>query len=116
MSGQGRDSGGRFAEKVTEQDILVVFDFENEPGGWLRAQELADGLSEHRGVHVTATAVRRRLNEMEEDGSVKRKDFGAHATGWQEQVGPRLAPDVEERIQERAEHTDRDEFVPLDDG
>jgi len=56
---QERDEGGRFAGKVTERDILKIFDRTGEP---MTAPELAEELP------ITADAVTYRLKKMKEKG------------------------------------------------
>lgn len=101
---QGRDDGGRFRETVSEQDILKVFDYEDDPV--LTAGEVAEGLGRF-GKQMTAEGVRNRLEEMVASGLVRRKEFGARAVGWWAVVAPEL-DDVAERVEERAES---DEWV-----
>jgi hypothetical protein len=110
MSGQGRDAGGRFEEKVRDQDILKVFDYSEDP--MLTAKEVADGLVNRLGIAMTTNGVRERLKDMEERELVRRKDFGAHAAGWEALVAPEIAPDVAAAVEDRRE-VDRDEFVEL---
>lgn len=106
-----RDDEGRFSEKVRDQELLKVFEYADDP--MLAAKEVADGLHTHFGVEATSEAVRRRLTDMEEEGLVASKDFGARATGWHAVVAPALDEDVAATVETRRD-TDRDEFVALD--
>ena len=104
MSSPARDDQGRFSESMSEQDLLKVLDYDvDEANPMLTAGEVADGLADHFGIDVTAEAVRQRLREMEADGNVASKEFGANATGWVALVAPRLAPEVAERLDDRAD-------------
>ena len=66
---QGRDEAGRFERTVTEQDILKVFDYEDDPV--LTAPEVANGLARF-GKQMTSEGVRKRLVAMAEEGLVSR--------------------------------------------
>lgn len=95
MSGKTRDSGGKYSGKVSEQDILKAFDFEcsaAEP--MLKTSEIVAALDEHFSIEVSGETVRRHLKQMESDGLVASKQFGARATGWTALVGPRLSDEV----------------------
>lgn len=107
---QHRDDQGRFTEKVTEQDILKVFDFTDEPV--LTAQEVADGLAEFFDKDITKEGVAYRLRRMQEKDLVGRKKLGARAVGWWAEVAPRLDPEIEAELEAREEE---DEFIPLDE-
>lgn len=80
MSEQQRDESGEFAEKVTDQDVLKLFDFADEPV--LTASEVAAGLP------ITREAAGRRLNRMRESNLVDRKETGARAVAWWATVAP----------------------------
>lgn len=103
MSEQQRDEGGEFAEKVTDQDVLKVFDFADEPV--LTASEVAAELP------ITREAVGRRLNRMREDELVDRKQTGARAVAWWATVAPRLSADA----RRHADAADRESAVSLDE-
>ena len=109
---QDRDDRGQFGPKMTEQDILKAFDYAEDP--MVTAAEVKDLLNEEFGIGVTSEAVRNRLRQLEDDGLVGSKRFGARAVGWQALVAPRLSEDAAERSEERRE-TSRDEFVSLED-
>lgn len=96
----GRDETGRFTETVTEQDILKVFDYEDDPA--LSAREVADGLRRF-DKQLTPEGVRNRLEEMHDAGLVERKEFGARAVGWWATVAPELDEATADRLDERKE-------------
>lgn len=100
---QPRDEGGEFGEKITEQDILKIFDVEDDP--FLTASEIADQLP------VSRQAVHHRLEQMREKGLVDKKKTGARGAGWWATIAPRLAPDVAER----ADAVDRKDAVTLEE-
>lgn len=100
---QGRDDAGRFEETVTEQDILKVFDYEDDPV--LTAPEVADGLRRF-GKRITPEGVRNRLEQMEEKGLVSRKKLGARAVGWWAEVAPELDAETADRVDTRKESDD----------
>ena len=92
MSGnRTRDEGGRFSEKVTEQDILKVFDRVGEP---MTAKELAEELP------ITKDSVTYRLKKMQDDDLVGRKKAGASAVVWWAKVAPGLDPEVAKEVEE----------------
>ena len=74
MSEYPRDGGGRFAEKVSERDILDLFAEADAP--FLTAPEIA------ARVGVTRQAITYRLKRMQEKGLVDRKDVGSNAVVW----------------------------------
>ena len=98
-----RDEGGKFAEKVTKQDILKVFDASDEPV--LSATEIAEEFG------VARQTISRRLDDMEEEGLVARKQIGARAVAWWATVAPALSPDAADR----ADAADRESAVSLDE-
>lgn len=100
---QPRSEGGEFGEKVTEQDILKVFDAASDP--FLTAGEVADRLP------ISRQAVHHRLEKLREDGRVDKKKTGARGAGWWATVAPRLDADVAER----AAAADREDAIALDD-
>lgn len=97
---QGRDDAGRFDETVTEQEILKVFDYEDDPV--LTTAEVADGLQRF-GKQITSEGVRNRLEQMAEQEKVSRKTFGARAVGWWAEVAPALDSDVATEVDARKE-------------
>jgi len=104
---QGRDDTGQFKETVTEQDILKVFDYEDDPV--LTAPEVADGLRRF-GKQITPEGVRNRLEEMADQGLVSRKKLGARAVGWWAEVAPDLNTETAETVEDRK---DSDEWTEL---
>lgn len=85
MSNRSRDESGRFAEQVSEQDILKLFDGSDDP--FLTAPEIAERFE------VTPQAITYRLKRMGEKDLVDRKDAGSNAVGWWATVAP--APSAE---------------------
>lgn len=105
MSNQRRDDGGRFAEELTEQDILKVFDRTDEP--FLTAPEIA------KEFDVTRQAVTYRLKQMRNDGLVGRKETGASSVGWWAEVAPRLSDEAIRGIEESDRQRERGETVSM---
>jgi len=94
---QPRAKGGEFSEKVSDQDILKIFDDTDEP--FLTAREVADYLPISReGVHY-------RLESMHEADLVGKKKTGARSVGWWAKVAPRLDPAVADSLQDDEEPT-----------
>jgi len=91
------------SHKITEQDILKVFDTANEP--FLTSSEIAGQLP------VSRQAVNYRLDQMLEKGLVDRKKTGARSVGWWATVAPHIDPDAADR----AEAADRETAVTLDE-
>lgn len=104
---QGRDDTGRFEETVTEQEILKVFDYEDDPV--LTAPEVAEGLLRF-GTRITSEGVRNRLEEMAAKDLVSRKKLGARAVGWWAEVAPELDDDTAASLEKR---NDSDEWEHL---
>lgn len=100
---QGRDDTGRFTSTVSDQDVLKVFDYEDDPV--LTAREVADGLRRF-GIEITSEGVRQRLERMQTDGLVERKQFGARAVGWWATVAPELDPEIAAQVDERKNDSD----------
>ena len=94
MTEERRDDGA-FAETVSDQDVLLVFEAADEP--ILTAAEIAESLP------VGPDAVYRRLRSMHEEGLVGRKTVGARAVAWWAEVAPRLDADVAREIEEEME-------------
>lgn len=105
--GQPRNEGGRFGEKVTEQDILKIFDSADAP--FLTAQEIADELP------ISREAVHYRLSKMKEKGLVGKKKAGARSVGWWAKVAPELATESAERVEQAREEIDRGKSVALEE-
>jgi hypothetical protein len=115
MSDRARGEGGRYTSKLTEQDVLKAFDYEtsaDEP--MLTVTEIADAVREHFGVDVSGETVRRTLHEMEADGTVASKEFGARAVGWTALVGPRLSASAQETVEETEGELDAGETASHD--
>jgi repressor of nif and glnA expression len=104
---QGRDKTGQFEETVTDQEILKVFDYEDDPV--LSASEVADGVRRFE-KHITSEGIRNRLEAMAEDGLVSRKKLGARAIGWWAEVAPELDAETAETVDARK---DADEWSEL---
>ena len=103
MSDTERDNSGKFTEKVTEQDILKVFDASEDP--FLTAKEIAASLP------ISQSAVNYRLDKMHEKGLVDRKETGARGVGWWAVVAPRLS----EKAREQADNADTENTVSQDE-
>jgi DNA-binding MarR family transcriptional regulator len=98
-----RREDGTFEEEVTEQEILKVFDYSDDPV--LTAKEIADELD------TTSVTVTRHLKEMLEDDLVGRKETGANAVAWWAKVAPRLSEETKKAVEE----ADRENAIPLED-
>jgi len=107
MNNRTREEGGRFAEEISEQGILKLFDRIGEP--FLTAPEIAEEFD------VTRQAVTYRLKKMQQAGLVDRKKAGANSVGWWATVAPRLSEASAARIEQNREEIDRGEVVALDD-
>lgn len=70
---QKRDDKGQFQQVVSDQEILKVFDYEDDPV--LTSKEVAIGLKRF-DINVTKEAIRNRLHEMEDKGLVTKKSLG----------------------------------------
>ena len=103
MSNRTRDEGGRFAEKLSEQGILKLFDRIGDP--FLTAPEIAEEFG------VTRQAVTYRLKKMQEGGLVDRKKAGANSVGWWATVAPRLSEESKARVERSREQIERGETV-----
>ena len=104
---QGRDESGRFEETVTEQEILKVFDYEDDPV--LTAPEVAEGLRRF-GKQITSEGIRSRLEQMADKGLVSRKKLGARAVGWWAEVAPELDAGTADRVDSRKESDEWEEL------
>jgi len=103
MSNRRRDESGRFAEEVSDQAILKLFDESDE--AFITAPEIAAQFG------VSRQAVNTRLKRMEENGLVASKNAGASAVGWWATVAPQLS----EEARARADEADPDSAVSLDE-
>jgi len=107
MAGRVHDDSGDYKTKLTEQDVLKAFDYETSPEEpMLKVSEINSALEDHFEIDVSGETVRRRLSEMEEDGLVASKQFGARAVGWTALVGPRLSDEVHEASDRSLEDED----------
>ena len=104
---QGRDDAGRFEETVTDQEILKIFDYEDDPV--LTATEVTEGLRRF-GKQMTSEGVRNRLEVMAEKELVSRKKLGARAVGWWAEVAPELDDETAETIESRKGTTEWNEL------
>lgn len=103
MGEQNREDSGEFGEKVSDQDVLKVFDAATAPV--LTAGEVASDLP------ITREAAGRRLNRMREAGLVDRKKTGARAVAWWATVAPRLSDEA----RRRADAADQDSAISQDE-
>jgi len=88
---QPREKGGEFGSKVTEQDILKIFDRTGEP---MTAPEIAEELP------ISKDTATYRLKQMEEKELVGRKKTGARSVVWWAKVAPRLDPEFAEGVED----------------
>jgi len=102
-----RGEGGKFEEKVTEQDMLKVFDRADVPV--LTASDLADVLP------VGRDTVYRRLRDMNDEGLVGKKEAGARAVVWWAKVAPELSDEAKERVEEARKDIEEGNTVALED-
>lgn len=103
MSETDRDDGGRFTERVTEQEILKVFDRIEAP--FLTAKELAEEIG------ISRQAANYRLKQMRESDLVDSKKTGARSVGWWAEV----APELSDEARRRADAADQNKAVSLED-
>lgn len=106
MSNRSRNERGQFADELSEQEILKLFDREEAP--FLTAPEIASEFG------VTRQAVTYRLKQMQEKDLVGRKKSGASAVGWWAEVAPRLSPEARAGVEESREQIERGETVSQD--
>lgn len=93
------------AKKITEQDILKVFDRAEAP--FLTASEIAEQLP------VSRQAVNYRLEKMREKDLIGKKKTGASAVGWWAKVAPELSRESEQRVEDAREQVEQGETVSL---
>ena len=105
--GQPRESGGEFGEKVTEQDILKVFDATED--AFLTSSEIAEE------VGITRQAVNYRLEKMREKELVEKKKAGARAAGWWANYAPSLSEELAEELEGEEDERERSETVGLEE-
>ena len=89
--------------KISEQDILKVFDAADEP--FMTASEIADELP------VSRQAVNYRLDTMLEKGLVGKKKTGARSVGWWAEVAPALSAEAHRR----ANAADQESAISLEE-
>lgn len=89
--------------KISEQDILKVFDTANEP--FMTSSEIADELP------VSRQAVNYRLDSMHEKGLVGKKKTGARSVGWWAEVAPALSAEA----RQQADAADQGSAISLED-
>ncbi|WP_136718011.1 helix-turn-helix domain-containing protein [Halorientalis salina] len=114
MATQNRDDSGQFGEKMRNQDILKAFDFEaSADDPYLTVSEVRAALTEHWDIDVTDEAVRTRLEQMIEEETVQRRDFGP-GVAYRALVGPRLDSDLEDELETTREDA-WDDSTSIDD-
>ena len=74
MSESDRDGGGRYTPSVTDADILGILERASAPV--MTASEVADELP------IGRSAVRKRLVDLHERGTIERKSVGARSVVW----------------------------------
>ena len=74
MSESDRDGGGRYTPSVTDADILGILDRASAPV--MTATEVANELP------IGRSAVRKRLVDLHDRGTVERKSVGARSVVW----------------------------------
>ena len=74
MSESDRDGGGRYTPSVTDADIFGILERASAPV--MTATEIADELP------IGRSAVRKRLVDLHERGTVERKSVGARSVVW----------------------------------
>ena len=106
MSTDTDRDNGRFEEKVSDNDILLVFERHDAP--FMSANEVAEELP------ITKSAVNHRLNKMCDDGLVAKKKIGARAAGWWALEAPRLSDETKAALNESASNQDEGDVVGHD--
>jgi len=115
MATQDRNDSGQFEGKMRDQDILKAFDFEaTAEDPYLTVSEVADALATHWGIEVTDEAVRTRLEQMRDDDTVSKREFGP-GVAYRALVGPALADDVEANLEETDGELEAGETTSHDD-
>ncbi len=74
MSESNRDGGGRYTPSVTDADILGIFERASAPV--MTATEIAAELP------IGRSAVRKRLVDLHDRGTIERKSVGARSVVW----------------------------------
>jgi hypothetical protein len=115
MATQDRNDSGQFEGKMRDQDILKAFDFEaTAEDPYLTVSEVADALATHWGIEVTDEAVRTRLEQMRDDDTISKREFGP-GVAYRALVGPELADDVEATLEETEGELEAGETTSHDD-
>ena len=115
MATQDRNDSGQFEGKMRDQDILKVFDFEaTAEDPYLTVSEVADALATHWGIEVTDEAVRTRLEQMRDDDTISKREFGP-GVAYRALAGPALADDVEATLEETEGELEAGETTSHDD-
>ena len=115
MATQDRNDSGQFEGKMRDQDILKAFDFEaTAEDPYLTVSEVADALATHWGIEVTDEAVRTRLEQMRDDDTISKREFGP-GVAYRALVGPELADDVEATLEETESELEAGETTSHDD-
>lgn len=100
-------SDAQQGRKISEQDILKVFDEADEP--FLTAGEIADQLP------VSRQAINYRLDKMLEKDLVGKKKTGARSVGWWAEVGPELSAESAERVEQARKEISNGDTVALEE-
>ena len=95
----------QYDKKVSEQEILKVFDNADTPV--LTANDLADALP------LTRQGANYRLNQMHGKGLIGKKKPGARAVVWWATVAPRLSEETKRSIEESKGELERGETVSM---
>lgn len=106
MSHTDREDGDG-SGRVSEQDILKIFDNSDDP--ILTSSEIADELP------VSRQAVNYRLKQMHEEGLVDRKETGARAVAWWATRTPAPSDDTLRDIEATEGELERGKTVGLTD-
>lgn len=72
--GRDRDEMGQYSEKAPSEAVLNVLRQASDPV--LTAKEVAEKLE------TSSETARRKLNELHEQGKIRRKEVGARAVVW----------------------------------
>jgi predicted ArsR family transcriptional regulator len=84
MSRQDRDEDGRYREKVSLDEVRQLFR-RSEPR---TAGEVAEALD------ISSRAALNKLNELHQNGEIKRKQVGARAVVWYRELNPQTAAEA----------------------
>jgi hypothetical protein len=115
MATQDRDDGGQFEGKMRDQDILKAFDFEaTAEDPYLTVSEVGDALATHWDIDVTDEAVRTRLEQMRDDDTIAKRQFGP-GVAYRALVGPELSETTEAALEETAGELESGETTSHED-